>query len=105
GGSLTLVYFGLKLLIQQITTLMRNMPIYLNNISDKLDGHCLHLDTFLNVKEGTIREFINRNIDNLLNTIKTEILPFITRQGLGLFIKFVGSFGIIIIVIISILFF
>lgn len=105
SGSLSLAYVGLKHLIQQTTTLVRNMPIYLNNISEKLDGHCLHLDTFLNIKEGTIRGFINSNIDNLLNTIKTEILPYITRESFGLLIKFVGSFGIIIIVIISILFF
>lgn len=115
GGMLSLALLGFvlfasfswiaKILIGQLTILLKNMPIYLAGISDDLDRLCLNFDNFFSAQEGTVRTFVDSNIDDFLKMIKTDILPIITLQSMGMILKVIGSFAIFVIVILSIILF
>lgn len=113
GGVITLgilgsaVIWGLYhlcgIFLQQLTVLLRNMPIYLSVLGAHVDRFCDGCDAFFGIQLGTMRGYFYSSMDGLLSVVKTKIMPVITSQSLNIMIGLVGIVGIILIILVSIL--
>ncbi|MDD3172681.1 MAG: sporulation integral membrane protein YtvI [Herbinix sp.] len=111
GGSFALILlvavFGtafcmlIKILIEQAIEFVKNVPIYLNMIADKLDAVCQHCDNLVGFDGGTIRNIVDDNIIQTINMVKQNIMPKITHQTISITIKFIGFIGIVFIVFVA----
>lgn len=102
GGIFTfLLYYLCNILIHQIVTLLRNMPIYLNILASKVDAFCKGFDTLFGIQSGTMKGVVDNQIDQVLIVVRTRIIPSITAQSLQIIIGMVGITGIFLIIIVS----
>ena len=95
-------YLG-NVFIQQVITLLQNLPIYLAVLSTRVDSFCSGCDNFFGIQIGSARELIDSNMKNILYTVKTDIMPKITSQSLNMVVGIIGAVGVILIIIVSIL--
>lgn len=111
GGTLSLIalvalvgtgiYFLIDMLLKQLFEFIKNLPVYLNIIADKLDVICSNCDKCFGFKDGSIRIVIDENIYHTINRIKTNVMPRITQRAISYLITFVGAIGIILIVLVA----
>lgn len=111
GGSVSLILLisaimlGLSLLIntliKQIISFLKNMPIYLNLLGDKLDSICGSCDNLFGLSDGTVRLFVDDNLIQTLNRVKNNIIPGITEHTISITIRLIAMFGIVLIIFIS----
>lgn len=104
-GGIFIWVFGylMNLLFSQIITLLKNMPIYLAILADKVDMFCVGFDKFLGTPSGTARGVVDNQIDHVLVIMKTRVIPGMTARSLQLAIGIVGLVGIFLFIIVSIL--
>ncbi len=113
GGILSLSLLGTAVVwflcylsgifIQQLTVLMRNMPIYLAILAGHVDNFCDGCDKFFGIQLGTMRSYFYSNMDGMLDIVRTKIMPAITSQSLSIIIGIIGVVGILLIILVSIL--
>ncbi|MDF2942923.1 MAG: putative rane protein [Herbinix sp.] len=111
GGSFSLlllfVVFGtaigllINILLKQTIAFIRNIPIYVAVIADKLDNICKGCDDFMGLNSGTIRTMVDDNIISTVNKVKSNIMPQITEHTISFTIWFVAAIGIFLIVFVS----
>ncbi len=111
GGSFSLLLlvglFGtaffmlVNILLKQAIELIRNLPVYLNLIADKLDHICGYCDGLFGLAVGTIRTIVDDNIINTINMVKTDVMPNITKQTVSITVKMVVFIGVILIVLVA----
>jgi len=111
GGSISLIILisilgvGLSLLInnliKQIISFLKNMPIYLNVLADKLDSICGSCDKMLGLSDGTVRLLVDDNLLQTINRVKNNIIPGITEHTISLTIKLIAMLSIALIIFIS----
>lgn len=102
-GVVWLLLYLSGLLIDQVTMLLKNLPIYFTMITSRVDTFCNFCDKFFGMDVGTTKGLFDSNIESVLNTVKNKIMPIITTQSLSIAIGFIGVIGILLIVIVSIL--
>ncbi len=93
------------LFLQQLTILLRNVPIYLSILGGHVDTFCDGCDEFFGIQLGTMRSYFYSSMDGMLGIVKTKIMPVITSQSLNIMIGLAGIAGILLIVLVSILLF
>lgn len=111
GGSFSLILligvFGtafcmlINILIKQAIQFVKNVPIYLNILADKLDSVCAYFDGLVGFNCGTMRTIVDDNIMQTVNMVKTDVMPKLTKNSITITIKFVGFIGIALIVIVA----
>jgi len=111
GGSFSLILlvavFGtalfmlIKILIRQSFELIKNIPIYLNTIAEKLDVICKHCDGMAGLNLGTMKSILDENVNATVNMVKTNIMPKITQHSISFTIQFVTFIGIMLIVLVA----
>jgi sporulation integral membrane protein YtvI len=111
GGSLSLflliAVFGtsicllINILIKQGIAFIKNIPVYMNLISDKLDSVCRHFDQFMGFTHGTMKGMVDDNILQAINKVKSNIMPEITEHTISMTIKMITFIGILLIVFVS----
>ncbi|HHX11473.1 MAG TPA: AI-2E family transporter, partial [Clostridiales bacterium] len=111
GGSISLILLisvlgvGLSLLInnliKQIVSFLKNMPIYLNHLADKLDSICGSCDKLFGLSDGTVRLLVDDNLLQTVNRVKNNIIPGITEHTISLTIRLIAMLGIVLIIFIS----
>lgn len=111
GGtiSLLLLYavFGtafimlIRILIKEAIAIIKNMPIYLNLIADKLDYICNHCDKMFGFDGGTARKFIDDHFQQLLDNAKSRLMPEITQHTFSIVMGIMGFVSILLIVFIA----
>lgn len=111
GGSISLIILisilgvGLSLLInnliKQIISFLKNMPIYLNILADKLDSICGSCDKMFGLSDGTVRLLVDDNLLQTVNRVKNNIIPGITEHTISLTIRLIALLGIVLIIFIS----
>jgi sporulation integral membrane protein YtvI len=111
GGSFSLILllavFGtalcmlVNILIKQAFAFIKNIPIYLNLIADKLDSICRHCDKFMGLDNGTMRSVVDDNILQTIDRVKTNVMPRLTERTISMTISFITFTGVILIVIVS----
>ncbi|HBI71859.1 MAG TPA: hypothetical protein DDY59_01555, partial [Lachnospiraceae bacterium] len=97
GGSISLILLiaalgcGLLLLIDklitQVITFIKNVPIYLDIMADKLDSICQSWDGLFGLSDGTIRAVVDENILQTINNVKNNILPGLTQHSISIAVK------------------
>mgnify|MGYP000902757201 CR=1 FL=1 len=111
GGSISLILLisilgvGLSLLInnliKQIISFLKNMPIYLNVLAERLDTICGSCDKLFGLSDGTVRLLVDENLIQTVNRVKNNIIPGITEHTISLTLRLITMLGIVLIIFIS----
>lgn len=111
GGSCSLILlvavFGtafimlINILIKQAILFIKNMPIFLNVIAGKMDSMCGYIDGLVGFNCGTLKAYMDENVIQTVNMVKSEVLPKLTKHSISITIKFVGFIGIVFIVFVA----
>lgn len=111
GGTLSLLlligvfgtafYLLVKILIREAIAFLRNIPLYLNIIADKLDKISGRCDRFMGYEDGTMRAFIDDNLTSGYNKIKSNFMPKLTEHTILTTIKIAAFVGIALIVLVA----
>lgn len=96
-----LLFFLLRNLINQIVTLLTNLPVYQASIMNIVDSLCVSCDGLFGLMDGQTRGFVDGNINSLFLNIQHNILPSISEHTLYLVIKIVGLTGSIIFLVVA----
>lgn len=111
GGSISLILLigtlsvGLLLLInkliKQAILFVKNIPIYLDVMADKLDTICQSCDELFGLVSGSARGFVDDNLIVMVDRVKNNIMPSLTEHTISFAVKFVVVIGITLIIFIS----
>jgi sporulation integral membrane protein YtvI len=111
GGTFTLLVlvaatgaglcYLVNILLKQAIAFIKNIPVYLDIIADKLDASCLACDKLLGFNHGTLRAIVDENIINTVNRVKSNIMPNLTQRTLSFSIFLIAALGVILIVLIA----
>lgn len=111
GGMLSLLiligvvgtgtFFLINALIKQAIEFIKNLPVYLEQIADKLDHICHGGDNIFGLSQGTIRGIVDDNLVQTVDRVKTNIMPGITQQTISFMIKLIVFIGILLIIFIA----
>lgn len=111
GGSFSVIvlasalgtgcYFLCRTLIKQLVMLVRNIPVYINIIAEKLDNICSSCDEIFGFVTGTARKAVDGHLTQTADRLKNEIIPGMTRQTLFVAIKLIAAIGVILIILVS----
>lgn len=97
----TTLFFLLKNLINQIVTLLINLPVYQAAVLNVVDSMCAGCDGMFGLMEGQTRGFVDSNISTMFVNIQRNVLPEISERTLYIVIKIVGLTGAIIFLVVS----
>ncbi|HHT98410.1 MAG TPA: sporulation integral membrane protein YtvI [Clostridiales bacterium] len=95
------VYYVFKIIIEQLTKVIRNSPIYLEFLSYKLEAICNKIDILFGLNNGSMMYYMDGHLDGIKQNVIYSILPKITEQGLVLIMKLLAGFGVFLIIIIA----
>lgn len=111
GGTLALlllvIVFGISIclliniLIKQSIEFIKNIPIYLDVMADRLEEFCKHWDKFMGLSDGTMRAMMDDNITQTINKVKSNIMPQLTEHSIGIGIKVIAFFGVLLIIFVA----
>ncbi len=88
-------------LIRQIIQLIKNIPIYVDMIADKLDHLCKDGDKMFGLTDGHMKKLVDDNMDQVISRIKTNVMPKITEHTLNLAIWVIGLVSVLLIIFIA----
>lgn len=98
--SLIIFFLG-NILIKQGINFIKNVPVYLNIMAGKLDNACSSCDELLGLAAGSVRAVVDDHMLNLVDKVKTDVIPGMTARTFRFIAKGVGCIGIIMITFIS----
>ncbi len=111
GGTLSLlllvIVFGISIslliniLIKQSIAFLKNIPIYLEILADRLDAICKHSDRIFGLKDGSMRGVIDDNMTQMIDKVKGNIMPQLTEHTIGIGIKIIAFVGVLLIIFVS----
>lgn len=111
GGALSLlvlllvagtgIAFLIKTLIRQAINVIKNMPIYITIIADKLDYLCEGCDELFGLSEGTIRAIVDENILQTVDNYTSNIVPSLTERTISFTIGAIVAIGLLLIIIVA----
>lgn len=90
-----------NILMKQAVIFLRNLPIYLSVLSGHLNSFCNCCDEFLGIQMGSARYLLNSNMESMLNTVKVNLIPQITRHSFDMAADIIGLIGITLIIIVT----
>lgn len=95
-----IIFFIGRMLIEQISLFLKNIPVYIAYIEIRLSGLCDGCDSLLGFEAGTVLDYMTAGIDGMYNKIQSELLPAVTGKTLQLIggLAILGGTLIIIIV-------
>lgn len=111
GGTLSLLLlfavFGtgicllINILIKQAIAFIRNLPVYLNMIANKLDRICMGCDELFGLEDGTLRDMVDDNLMQTVNRIKKNLMPQVTEHTISITVGVIAFFGVLLIIFVS----
>lgn len=111
GGSFSLLLlvavFGtglfmlINILIKQAIAFIRNLPVYINAMSGKLDALCGYGDDIFGMEDGTLMKLVEVNLTQTVNKVKSNLMPRLTERTISITVMTVGFIGIILIIFVS----
>lgn len=91
-----------QIFIEQLKELFSNLPVYQAFLTTKLESICNGCDRLLGLNTGIMQTYVEENINQLLVSVKSNILPTMTEQtfiaALTLF-ETIGALFLIVVVI------
>lgn len=91
----------INILVKQAIAFLRNLPIYLGMIADKLDHICKGCDELFGLKEGTLRGMVDDNLTQTVDRVKNNLMPKITEHTISITIGMITFFGVLLIVFVA----
>lgn len=88
-------------LMKQTVAFIKNLPIYLDAISVKLDSICKGCDNMFGLYKGTMRNVVDDNLTQMVDKVKTNIMPGITQRTISVTITMIAVIGVILIILVS----
>lgn len=111
GGTLSLLLlfavFGtgicllINILIKQAFAFIRNLPVYLNMIANKLDHICQGCDELFGLEEGTLRMMVDDTLMQTVNRVKNNLMPQITEHTISITVGLIAFLGVLLIIFVS----
>lgn len=95
------IFYLCRTLIQQLILFIKNAPVYLNILADKLDSICMNCDKMFGFSDGTMRAMVDDNITQMVNRVKTNIMPGITERTISFTIIIIAAIGVLLIISVS----
>lgn len=95
------IFYLCRTLIQQLILFIKNAPVYLNILADKLDSICMNCDKMFGFSDGTMRAMVDDNITQMVNRVKTNIMPGITERTISFTIIIIAAIGVLLIIFVS----
>lgn len=91
----------INILIRQAIALIKNLPVYLNLISVRLDAVCAWCDRVFELDCGTIRAFVDDNMLQSANKMSSGLVPKLTQHTVSITVWFMGALGILLIILVA----
>jgi sporulation integral membrane protein YtvI len=88
-------------LIKQAIAFIRNLPVFLNMIANKLDRICMGCDELFGLEEGTLRGMVDDNLIQTVNRIKKNLMPQVTEHTISITVGVIAFFGVLLIIFVS----
>ncbi len=111
GGTLSLgvllailgtgLFYLLDTLLKQAIALIRNIPVYADNLAGRLDFLCSSCDKAFGLTDGTLRGFVDGNLTRMVDKMRTNVMPGITQRTIAIITGIITASGILLIIIIS----
>ncbi len=98
GTSICLL---INILVKQTIAFIKNLPVYMDAIAEKLDHICKGCDDMFGLDGGTIRGFVDENLLSGYNRIKANLMPELTEHTISITIWVIGFFGLLLIIFVS----
>lgn len=97
----TVVFWIGRILINQLVLLLRNIPVYGQFLTIKLDRVCDLGEKMLRLEKGSMREVVDENIQSMISYVQSDVLPQMTQQTIKVVFSLAGLLGLILIVFIA----
>lgn len=97
----TSFFMLINILIKQGFAFVKNLPVYLNSITDRIDAVCLRCDKFMGYEIGTVRRFVDENLLHTVNKIKNNLMPEITEHTISITVGMIALIGILLIIFVA----
>jgi sporulation integral membrane protein YtvI len=95
------IFYLINLLFNQTVIFLKNVPIYLGLLAEKIDAICEGCDKIFGLAYGTVRDIVDEYINHFMVHIKSNVMPGLTGKTLSIAITVIGAIGIILIVFVS----
>ena len=95
------ICYLINTLLKQMITFVKNIPVYMSILADKLDYICKGCDEMFGLSSGYARAIVDDNMNQTINRVKSNIMPSITQRTIAFTIGLVGSIGIMLIIFIA----
>ncbi len=111
GGTLSLlllfavfgtgIFLLINILLKQAIAFIRNSPIYLNMIANKLDRICQGWDELFGLEDGTLRAMVDDNFTRTMTGIKNNLMPQITEHTISITVGVMAFLGVLLIIFVA----
>ncbi len=111
GGSLSVIilvsalgtgcYFLCRTLIKQMIMLVKNIPVYISAIAERLDNMCSSCDEIFGLVAGTARKTVDGHLLQTADKLRNEVIPGMTRQTLFIAVRLIAAIGVLLIIFVS----
>ncbi|MDF2538076.1 MAG: putative rane protein [Herbinix sp.] len=111
GGSVTLlllialvgtgIFYLCNMLLKQAIAFIKNIPIYMDLIADKLDNICGNCDKMFGLNDGFMKSLVDEHFNKTINRVKSNIMPQLTEHTVTITIGIIGFLGIMLIIFVS----
>ena len=91
----------INILVKQAIAFLRNLPIYLGMIADKLDHICTGCDELFGLEAGTLRGMVDDNLTQTVDRVKNNLMPKITEHTISITIGMITFFGVLLIIFVA----
>lgn len=95
------IFFIGKILIEQLTLFLKNIPTYISYLENQLGGICDGCDTLFELEAGTVLGYMTTSIEGIYVKIQSDILPAITGKTFQIVGGIMVLGGTLIIVIVA----
>ena len=93
-------FFLIRTLLNQLIGLIRQFPLYQTALTERYQRFCSGCDRFLRLDGGASQLFLDAQLEQVINHIKTTVLPSITEQTLRLALGTAEAFALIVIILV-----
>lgn len=94
------VFFLLRTLLNQLIALIRQFPGYQTALFTHYQNFCIGCDRFLRLQAGESKLFLDAQLEQLLRSIQTTVLPSLTEQSLRIALGTIEAFAMIVIILV-----
>lgn len=97
----TAVFFIGRMLLEQLTLFLKNIPVYLSYLERQFGGICDGCDKLFELEAGTVLKYMTTGIEGVYTKIQSEFLPAVTGKTLQIIMGLAVLGGTLIIIVVA----